>query len=668
MSSTTASPSQTQDSASAGPLTGLRVVDFTRVLSGPFSTALLADLGAEVIKIESPGGDDYRHVGPFVEGSSALFAFANRGKKSVVLDLKKPEDLSAALQLASTADIVVENFRPGVADRLGIGYEALRSLNEKLIFASISGFGQHSPFKEKPAYDLVVQALTGLMSINGASEGPPMIVGEAFGDLTAGLFASWAILAAVVQRNANGKGCQIDVSMFDSLLTLMPTAAASYLVSGKAPTRAGNRHPFSAPFGAFAAHDGNVVIAVLNNKTFEQFALIIGRPDLSQDPRFASDELRGAHEAELRASIEGWSQPLHVASIIEVLEKAGIPCAAIDDVASAVDGPQAVARSLFRKGNIGELEMRLPEQPVHFSTMSRGKPTVVPSLGQHNEVLIGLKTTGYEAQKSSDQLPLKADESNVVTLEVDGPVATITINRPDSANALSAEVREQLLAIVSELESNRSIRAVILTGAGLKVFAAGSDIRDMAPMTAAQSMALSESILHLNNRLSTLAQPVICAVNGWCLGGGLELALACDVRIASDSARFGFPEAKLGIITGGGGLPRLVRVVGSGIARQMTLTGQFLNARRALEVGLITQVCAPNELMKDAKALATQIATLAPIALSQIKRAIAVVENTDMASGMQAEAQACAVCFSTWDKKEGMEAFIAKRPAVFEWR
>ncbi|WP_439899217.1 CoA transferase [Pseudomonas gingeri] len=668
MSSIAAPSDQTQDPTSAGPLAGLRVVDFTRVLSGPFSTALLADLGAEVIKIESPGGDDYRHVGPFVEGSSALFAFANRGKKSVVLDLKKTEDLAVARQLASTADIVVENFRPGVADRLGIGYEALRALNEKLIFASISGFGQHSPFKGKPAYDLVVQALTGLMSINGDPEGPPMIVGEAFGDLTAGLFASWAILAAVVQRNGSGKGCQIDVSMFDSLLTLMPTAAASYLVSGKAPTRAGNRHPFSAPFGAFAAQDGNVVIAILNNSLFEQFALLIDRPDLSRDPRFASDERRGQHEAQLRAAIEGWSRSLPVARIVEMLEQAGIPCAAIDDVASAVDGPQAVARALFRKGMIGGQEMRLPEQPVHFSTLVRGKPAVVPELGQHTDAFIGQSVGEGQARIPLASPPPAAEKAEVVIMDIDGPVATLTINRPDAANALSAEVREQLLAFVTVLESNRSVRVVILTGAGSRTFAAGSDIRDMAPMTAAQSMALSESILHLNNRLSALAQPVICAVNGWCLGGGLELALACDLRIASETARFGFPEAKLGIMTGGGGLPRLVRVVGSGVARHMTLTGQFLNAQRAFEIGLVTQLCAPDELMQDAKALATQIAALAPIALAQIKRTIATVENTDMSSGMQAEAQACAVCFSTHDKQEGMEAFIAKRPAAFEWR
>ena len=388
MSNSHASPLQAAQAPTPGPLSGLRVVDFTRVLSGPFSTALLADLGAEVIKVESPGGDDYRHVGPFIDGTSALFAFANRGKKSIVLDLKNADDLAAAIRLASEADVVVENFRPGVAERLGIGHQALRALNEKLIYASISGFGQESPFRERPAYDLVVQALTGLMSVNGSSDGPPTIVGEAFGDLTAGLFASWAILAAVVQRNATGKGCHIDVAMFDSLLTLMPTATGSYLATGKAPARFGNRHAFSAPFGAFAAKDGSVVIAVLNNKLFETLARIIGRLDLVRDARFADDESRGANEAALRAAIEGWSRSMDVARIVEVLDAAGIPCAAIDDVASAVDGPQATARSLFRPGKAGDRRMRLPEQPVHFSTMRRGTAAEVPALGQHNDLFL----------------------------------------------------------------------------------------------------------------------------------------------------------------------------------------------------------------------------------------------------------------------------------------
>lgn len=258
--------------------------------------------------------------------------------------------------------------------------------------------------------------------------------------------------------------------------------------------------------------------------------------------------------------------------------------------------------------------------------------------------------------------------THLVTLDIDGPIALITLNRPDAANALSTSVRSELLAIVEDLASSQTIRAVVLTGSGQKVFAAGSDIQDMAAMTGAQSVELSESILRLNNRLAALPQPVVCAVNGWCLGGGLELALACDIRIASDTARFGFPEAKLGIMTGGGGLPRLVRVVGSAIARHMVLTGESMDAGRAYNVGLVTGVVPPGELVAQAKALGARIAALAPIALTQIKRTMAIVENVDLASGMHAEAQACAVCFSTRDKVEGMAAFIAKRSPEFESR
>jgi CoA:oxalate CoA-transferase len=379
-----------KDGVRSGPLSGIKVVDFTRVLSGPFATALMADLGADVIKIESPQGDDYRHVGPFVEGSSALFMFANRGKKSVVLDLKNPDDLANALALVDDADVVVENFRPGIARKLGIGHEALRARNAALIYASISGFGQNSSFSNKPAYDLVVQAVTGLMSINGASDGPPMIVGEAFGDLSAGLFASWAVLAALVQRNATGEGCYIDVAMFDTLLALMPTAACSYIATGSTPQRVGNRHPLSAPFGAFAARNGTFIIAVLNNRLFETLAKLINRPDLIVDPRYVSDELRAANEPGLRSAIEEWAALADVAAVLDALSEAGIPCAPIEDVASAVDSEQASDRLLFRAGKMGDVKLRLPEQPVHFSTMTRGGDVVVPTLGEHTEQLESL--------------------------------------------------------------------------------------------------------------------------------------------------------------------------------------------------------------------------------------------------------------------------------------
>jgi CoA:oxalate CoA-transferase len=369
---------------SRGLLNDLVVVDFTRVLAGPFSTALLADLGARVIKVEPPAGDDYRHIGPFSGKDSVLFAFANRGKESVVLDLKKPEDLEFARKLADHADIVVENFRPGVADKLGIGADELRKRNPRLVYASISGFGQSGAFRERPAYDLIVQAMTGLMTVTGEPDGPPTMIGEAFGDLTAGLFASWAILAALHQRERTGEGCAIDLAMFDSLLSMMPTATCRYIATGKVPHRVGNRHALSAPFGAFRTGDGYVVVAVLNEKLFEQFCNTIGRPDLLADPRFSSDSERTINEAVLREAFEQWSLARTTQETVAALSASGVPVAPIDHVGTAVDSENTKERKLFRSASFGAGTVNVPEQPAAFSNIERGSATHIPALGEHN--------------------------------------------------------------------------------------------------------------------------------------------------------------------------------------------------------------------------------------------------------------------------------------------
>ena len=352
-------------------------------MAGPFATVLLADLGARVIKIEPPTGDDYRHIGPFIGKESVLFAFANRGKESISLDLKKPDDLAFVIELTMHADIVVENFRPGVAQKLGIGADVLMKQNERLIYASISGFGQSGPMRERPAYDIIVQALTGLMSVTGDPDGPPTMVGEAFGDLTAGLFASWAILAALHQRERTGRGCLIDLAMFDALLSMMPTATCRYVATGKVPERVGNRHPLSAPFGAFRTGDGYVVVAVLNEKLFEQFCHVIGRTELLSDARFVSDSTRTENESVLREAFEQWSAAYTTAEVVALLSTAGVPAAAIANVGAAVDSEHATARNLFRNATLGGSTLRVPEQPAIFSTVSRGTATHVPLLDEH---------------------------------------------------------------------------------------------------------------------------------------------------------------------------------------------------------------------------------------------------------------------------------------------
>ena len=366
------------------PLDGVRVLDFTRVLAGPFATALLADIGADIVKIEPPDGDDYRHIGPFIGGQSTLFMAANRGKRSLMLDLKNKDDLAIALKLVADADIVVENFRPGVADRLGIGYGALSALNPRLIYLSISGFGQTGPLRDRPAYDLIVQAESGLMSVTGEPDGPPTLVGEAIGDLVASLFGAWSLAAALYGRERSGRGTHIDLAMFDALVSMLPTAVCRYRASGEAPKRVGNRHPVSAPFGVFRARDGHVAIAVLNEKLFERFAALIGRSDLIDDPRFVSDPLRCANEAALRAAIEAWSALRPATEVVATLSAAGIPAAPIADLATALGSEQVTARQLFRDGGV----MPVAEQPAHFSGLARGARAPAPMLDADRKAIL----------------------------------------------------------------------------------------------------------------------------------------------------------------------------------------------------------------------------------------------------------------------------------------
>lgn len=366
------------------PLAGLRIVDFTRVLAGPYATALLGDLGAEIIKVEGPGGDEYRHIGPFREGESALFQTANRGKRSILLDLKDQADRDIALALTDRADVVVENFRPGVMARLGLGPEELRRRNPRLIYASVSGFGQSGPNSERPAYDIILQAMSGMMALTGEAEGAPTMVGEAIADVAGGLFAAWGIMTALYERERTGQGRVIDVALFDALASMMPTAAARVLVCGEEPRRSGNRHALSAPFGTYPAAQGHFAVAVLNDRLFARFAATIGRPELATDPRFATDSLRRTHEPVLAEAITGWAAGHDAQSAVAALAEAGIPAAPLLSAGEAWGSDQVRARGLVSAVDhpvLGRLD--LPEQPVHFDGAPRGMRRPAPGLDEH---------------------------------------------------------------------------------------------------------------------------------------------------------------------------------------------------------------------------------------------------------------------------------------------
>lgn len=373
-------------------LDDIRILDLTRVLAGPFCTALLGDLGAEVIKVETPGGDDYRHVPPFDAETGGLFLLLNRGKKSISLDIRSEAGRQIVRRLALSCDVVVENFRPGVMEQMGLGYAELSQANPQLIYVSISGFGQIGPMGNLPAYDLIIQAMTGFLDVSGEPDGPPMMTGESVADLATGLFASWAVLAALLSRKRSGKGQFVDVAMYDCLFSFLPAALTQHLYGDTPPTRVGNRHQLGAPFGVFAATDGHFTIAVLNPKQFAKLARAMDRPELAEDPRFSNNSARNDNHAPLKACIEAWSGSRSVAEVVAALQRHDVPCSPILSVAEAAESVQARERSLLRPtSTIDGRPISVMTQPVKFSGMPASSRLAPPALGADgNSILADL--------------------------------------------------------------------------------------------------------------------------------------------------------------------------------------------------------------------------------------------------------------------------------------
>lgn len=330
-----------------GPLSGLLVADFSRVLSGPFATMMLADLGARVVKVEHPRtGDDSRGYGPFAGGSSLYFARVNRGKQSVALDLKVPADLAVARSLAARADVLVENFRPGVMARLGLGAPELLEANPRLVYCSISGFGQTGPWSQRPAYDAVVQGMSGLMAITGAEGGARVKPGIPVADLSAGVYAYGGITAALLGRERTGRGTHLDVAMFDATVSLLESPALSWLATGVEPEPLGNAHFSIAPFDTFRCADRDITVCAANDGLFAALSRALGAPGLLAAPHYASNALRHAHRAELKADLEAVLRTAPAEHWLDELDLAGVPCGPIATVGEAVGSPQAAARRM----------------------------------------------------------------------------------------------------------------------------------------------------------------------------------------------------------------------------------------------------------------------------------------------------------------------------------
>lgn len=399
-----------------GPLQGIRVLDLTRVLAGPYCTMFLGDLGAEVVKIEQPGvGDDTRSWGPpFVGGESAYFLCINRNKRSLSLDLKSDRGTELLRRLAESADVLVENFRPGTMDRFGLGEKDLRKANPRLIYASLSGFGADGPMRDWPGYDLIVQAWGGLMSITGAPDGEPTKVGVAILDIVAGLMLGKTIVAALFARERRGIGQKIETSLLEAEVACLINAGSNYLLGGEIPGRWGNAHPSIVPYQSFKTRDSFLVVGVASEGIWRRFCHVIERPELADDARFAKNPKRVEHRTELISVLTDLFLERDTSTWITLLGDAGIPCAPVQTIDQVFGSPQVHHREMLvqvQHPTAGTLPMA--GLPVKLSATPASIRLAPPLLGQHSEEVL--------------QTWLGMDEDAVANLKSAGVIGSFSV-------------------------------------------------------------------------------------------------------------------------------------------------------------------------------------------------------------------------------------------------
>jgi formyl-CoA transferase len=381
------------------PLDGIRVVDLTRVLAGPYATMLLADMGAEVIKVEEPGkGDDTRAWPAFAGGESTYFMSVNRGKKSVTLDLKAEAGKAVLAKLLAGADVLVENFRPGTLARLGFGWEAVHARNPRLVYCSISGFGESGPEASRPGYDLIVQGESGVMDLTGFPDGPPVKVGNSIADLASGTMASHGIVLALLARERTGEGQKVEIAMLEVMAALLTYQGQGYLTTGKSPRRRGNQHPSIVPYEVFQASDGYLTVGVANNSLWTRFCQAIGRPELAADARFDTESKRVERRDVLVPLLEGIFRTAPATDWLARLERAGVPAGKIKSVGEALESEHLRVRGAIVTVNHPTAgRMRMVGPPIRLHGTPAEATTPAPLLGEHTDEVLA-KLLGYSSE------------------------------------------------------------------------------------------------------------------------------------------------------------------------------------------------------------------------------------------------------------------------------
>jgi crotonobetainyl-CoA:carnitine CoA-transferase CaiB-like acyl-CoA transferase len=383
------------------PLTGVRVLDLTRVLSGPFCTALLGDMGADIIKVEAPEGDSVRRQGAIKDGLSWYFAQFNRNKRSIRLDLRKPRAAAILSRLIEQSDVLVENFRPGVLARMGFDEVRLHALQPALVTCSINGFGSTGPYRDRPAFDFIAQAMSGFMSVNGRLDDPPLRSGLPISDLIAGLYAALAVTASVLRARATGQGQRAEVSLTNGLVSLLAYIATNYFATGTVPVRSGNDHPIAAPYGLFPTRDGQIALAPADDAFFGRLADALGEPGLKTDPLYATQDARVANRARINAIVGGKLATNTSAFWVETLNAAGVPCGPVHSVEAVFQDPQILAQDmLLNVLHPGYGPVQMLGFPMKLSATPCQVRRTAPALGQHSDEILA-ELNYPEAERAS---------------------------------------------------------------------------------------------------------------------------------------------------------------------------------------------------------------------------------------------------------------------------
>ncbi|MDA1128634.1 MAG: CaiB/BaiF CoA-transferase family protein [Chloroflexi bacterium] len=383
-------------------LDSIKVVDLTRTLAGPFCTMLMGDMGADVVKIEEPtGGDETRKWTPFVNGESTQFLTFNRNKRSLAVNLKEPEGLKIVRDLAADADVMIESFRAGTLDRLGLGYEEIKKINPGVVYCSISGYGRTGPMANMPGYDLLIQAYSGLMSLTGDPEGMPQRIGFSLVDLFTGMMAYGTILTALRQRDQTGKGQWVESALLDGQVAALSYHATGFMGTGVEPKRMGSGHPSLVPYQSFTSSNGQFIIGCANQGLWERMCHAIGRPGMVDDPRFTTNTDRVEHRAECVGELNALFAQNTTDHWVELIVEAGVPCGPINTVADVVSNPQVLARNMIAEVDHPNVpNLRFPNSPLKLTDSPATIRRVPPLLGQHNDEVLG--EAGYSAEKIAD--------------------------------------------------------------------------------------------------------------------------------------------------------------------------------------------------------------------------------------------------------------------------